>query len=196
MKAKPSPSSTSDTSSLPGSDTSTTSRSDASPRRRTRHKNPLLGVTSSVRTKGGRFASVAQLEKWKPRKNPLLVSPAFRHPMLDDEERVVGEAAENPGAISKMVTRATETVAGSLGGYGWNYLAGETIRSMGLSPTTNELVGYVASAAPALAFATLFSGDEPWKAAMAGASLYDFWLALARRVGVGQVEPSPPAGAT
>ena len=124
------------------------------------------------------------------------MSPNYRHPELDDIDRVVGEA-ENPGAWSSALTRALETTAGSLGGFGWNYLAGETVRAMAIqSANVNEAIGYAASAAPALAFATFLAGDGAWRPAMAGASLYDFWLALARRVGIGQHEPSPPAGTT
>jgi hypothetical protein len=168
------------------SDASTTSTSDASPRRRPRRvrKNPLLGSP---------FVRTNPLADWRPRRNPLIASPTFR-PAVEHDEQLV---AENPSAWSRAMTRVLETAGGSLGGFGWNYLAGQTLRSMNIeSQNVNDVIGYFAAAAPALAFATFLAGDGDWRPALAGASLYDFWLSLAVKVGIGQREPSPPAGTT
>lgn len=151
----------------------------AGPTRRVRRRvpNPLFG-SPFVRTKAPPFPSS---RKWR---NPLIVSPSYKSPELDDEQRVVGEA-ENPSAWESALMRTLEIAGGSLGGFGWNLLAGTTLRQMNIeSAGVNDALGYLAATAPALAFATLFRGDEPWKGAMAGASLYDVWETLARKLGV------------
>jgi hypothetical protein len=141
---------------------------------RVRRRNPLFSPTGFVRT---------NLVPRRPALNPLIVAPRFEQPAHDELGRVVGDA-RNPSPWQRTLDLTMQVAGGSLGGFGWNFLVGQIARTLEVQPTTADIVSIVGASAPALAFATFLRGDEAWQGALAGASLYDVWAMLARKLGV------------
>lgn len=105
---------------------------------------------------------------------------------------IAGPPSRNPGKVELVFKGTLQTGAGSLGGFVFNLVAGETLASMEVqNETLRQTIGYALAFAPAVAFSTILRTPALWKDAMAGAALYDVWMGLARKFNLGQTAPSP-----